>query len=132
MTLDSGNREEWVFEYSSNQVLQGANQQKEFRLSKVQWWKAAKEKVMTEIRESGIEITESVAGLTYSTTSVMSPKISVNDTLKKQLLECHTKIQEHQQAADRYEGWIQLLNDNPDLELKLTYSDWLYFLGESD
>ena len=37
MTLDSGNREEWVFEYSSNQVLQGANQQKEFRLSKVQW-----------------------------------------------------------------------------------------------
>ena len=23
MTLDSGNREEWVFEYSSNQVLQG-------------------------------------------------------------------------------------------------------------
>ena len=85
MTLDSGNREEWVFEYSSNQVLQGANQQKEFRLSKVQWWKAAKEKVMAEIRESGIEINESLAALTYSTTSAMSPKIKVNETLQKQI-----------------------------------------------
>ena len=130
MTLDSGNREEWVFEYSSNQVLQGANQQKEFRLSKVQWWKAAKEKVMAEIRESGIEINESLAALTYSTTSAMSPKIKVNETLQKQLLECHNKIQQHQQAADEYEGWIQVLKDNPDLDLKLTQADWLYFFRQ--
>lgn len=130
MTLDSGNREEWVFEYSSNQVLQGANQQKEFRLSKVQWWKAAKEKVMAEIRESGIEINESLAALTYSTTSAMSPKIKVNETLQKQLLECHNKIQQHQQAADEYEGWIQVLKGNLDLNLKLTQADWLYFFRQ--
>lgn len=50
MKIGLGNREEWEFEYSSSQVLQGATQQKEFRLSRVQWWKEAKEKVMAEIR----------------------------------------------------------------------------------
>ena len=130
MKIGLGNREEWEFEYSSSQVLQGATQQKEFRLSRVQWWKEAKEKVMAEIRESGIEINESLAALTYSTTSAMSPKIKVNETLQKQLLECHNKIQQHQQAADEYEGWIQVLKGNLDLNLKLTQADWLYFFRQ--
>jgi len=130
MKLGLGNREEWEFEYPSSQVLQGATQQKEFRLSRVQWWKEAKEKVMAEIRESGIEINESLAALTYSTTSAMSPKIKVNETLQKQLLECHNKIQQHQQAADEYEGWIQVLKGNLDLNLKLTQADWLYFFRQ--
>ena len=85
---------------------------------------------MAEIRESGIEINESLAALTYSTTSAMSPKIKVNETLQKQLLECHNKIQQHQQAADEYEGWIQVLKGNLDLNLKLTQADWLYFFRQ--
>ena len=51
MKLGLGNREEWEFEYPSSQVLQGATQQKEFRLSRVQWWKEAKKKLWLRLEK---------------------------------------------------------------------------------
>lgn len=123
MNIGIGNRVAWEFECPSHRVLEGAIRQKTFRLSRVEWWKEAKEKVMAEIRESGIEINESIAAmLNYSTT--------VRDDLQRKLAECHRKIQEHQQAADEYEGWIQVLRANPGQRLKLTQADWLYFFRE--
>ncbi len=131
MNIGIGNRVAWEFECPSHRVLEGAIRQKTFRLSRVEWWKEAKEKVMAEIRENGIEINESIAAVrNYSTPLEFTPQINVRDHLQKQLLECHKKIQAHQDAADEYEGWIQVLRANPGQRLKLTQADWLYFFRE--
>ena len=129
MKIGSGNRNEWEFEYTASKLVQGAEKQRDFRLSRVAWWKEAKDKVMSEVKEYGLEVSESVAANTsnYSSTQMAGPKVMVRADLQQKLSECHTKIQPHQQAADEYEGWIQVLSDNPKARLKLRQTDWLYF-----
>jgi len=129
MKIGSGNRNEWEFEYTASKLVQGAEKQRDFRLSRVAWWKEAKDKVMSEVKEYGLEVSESVAANTsnYSSTQMAGPKVMVRADLQQKLSECHTKIQSHQQAADEYEGWIQVLSDNPEARLKLRQTDWLYF-----
>lgn len=129
-------RSEWEFEYSSHQLIESANKQKVFRLSRVAWWSDAKEKVMAEVRESGLEVSESIANSSgsysgYTTINVGgAPQLSVRADLQKKLGECHMKIQEHQRAADEYDGWIQVLSAHRESVFKLNHSDWLYFFGK--
>lgn len=132
MKIGSGNRDEWEFEYMASKLVQGAEKQRDFRLGRVAWWKEAKDKVMAEVRECGLEVSESVAAniSNYSSTQMAGPKVMVRADLQQKLSECHTKIQSHQQAVDEYEGWIQVLSDNPEARLKLTQTDWLYFFGK--
>lgn len=132
MHIGSGKRDEWEFEYTASTLASGAKDQKEFRLGRVQWWKDAKANVLLDIRESGLEISESVAaGISnYANTRIEAPQISVRADLQKKLAECHSKIQAHQQAADEYDGWVQVLSANPESRLKLTQADWLYFFGK--
>ena len=59
------------------------------------------------------------------------PQIMVRADLRKKLAECHSKIQSHQQAADEYDGWVQVLGANPENRMKLTQADWLYFFGKA-
>lgn len=88
---------------------------------------------MAEVRESGMEISESVAAQisNYANSAMNGPQISVRADLQKKLAECHAKIQSHQQAADEYDGWIQVLSANAEQRLKLTQADWLYFFGRA-
>lgn len=132
MHIGSGNRDEWEFEYTASKLAEGAAAQKAFRLGRVEWWKDAKAKVMAEVKESGLEISESVAAQisNYATSAMTGPQISVRADLQKKLAECHSKIQSHQQAADEYDGWLQVLGANAEQRLKLTQSDWLYFFGK--
>ena len=131
MTIDEGNRGKWEFEYSALHLAEGAQAQKEFRLGRVAWWKEAKERVMSEIKESGVEISESVAADISNYTNTSGPQVMIRTDLQRKLTECHKKIREHQQAADVYEGWIQLLTAHKHDNLKLTQSDWLFFFGKS-
>ncbi len=132
MHVGSGNRDEWEFEYTASKLAEGAKAQREFRLGRVAWWTEAKAKVMAEVRETGLEVSESVAASisNYANTSMAAPQISVRADLQKKLAECHAKIQSHQQAADEYDGWGQVLGANPESRLKLTQADWLYFFGK--
>ena len=59
------------------------------------------------------------------------PQVMVRGDLQKKLSECHTKSQSHQQAADEYDGWVQVLSANQEARLKLTQADWLYFFGKA-
>lgn len=125
-----GFRHGWEFIYTGAQLLKGATTQKEFRLAKVKTWQDAKASIMAEIRSSGIEVNESVASQMTNyggSNRKMAPSIRVRDDLEDKLVECHGKIQEHQQATDEYVGWIQVLEDNQTTQYKLNYSDWLYF-----
>lgn len=133
MDFGSGKRDEWEFEYTAANLAKGAEDQQAFRLSRVQAWTEAKDKVMAEIRESGIEVHESVgaqmASYSNSTQSV-GPQIGINPQFQKKLAECHAKIQTHTQAAAEYNGWAQVLSANKESRLKLTQADWLYFFGK--
>jgi histidinol-phosphate/aromatic aminotransferase/cobyric acid decarboxylase-like protein len=129
----SSKREGWEFEYTASKVAEGAVRQRQFRLAKVLWWKEAKAKVMAEIKESGIEVSESVADqISNYSTQAIGPRVMVRSDLQTKLTECHQKIQQHQQAADEYAGWVQVLRANPENRLKLTQADWLYFFQDSD
>ena len=133
MHIRSGKRDEWEFEYTASKLAEGAAAQKAFRLGRVTWWTDAKAKVMAEVKDTGLEVTESVAaGISnYVNTQMAGPQIMVRADLQKKLAECHSKIQSHQQAADEYDGWVQVLGANPENRMKLTQADWLYFFGKA-
>lgn len=131
MNVGNGKRDEWEFEYTAAKLADGALKQKEFRAGRIAWWTNAKQKLMTEVKESGIEVSESVgASLSNYTTAHQGPQVMVRADLQKKLTECHNKIQSHQQAHDEYDGWVQVLQANPESRLKLTQGDWLYFFGK--
>jgi hypothetical protein len=126
-------RDEWEFEYTASKVAEGAAAQKDFRLSRVTWWTEQKDKLMAQVREDGVQVTESVAaklGSNYASTQAFGPQVSIRPELQQKLTECHTKIQGHQAAAAAYDGWVQVLSANPEARLKLTQADWLYFFGK--
>lgn len=132
MHIGSGNRNEWEFEYTAKALADGARKQLEFRVGRIKWWSEAKAKVMTEAKERGIEVSESVAaGVNNYTTHVAGPQVMVRADLQSKLTECHGKIQTHEQAAAEYEGWVQMLDANPEARVKLTQADWLYFFQKA-
>lgn len=131
MNTMGGKRDEWEFEYTASRLAEAAAAQKTFRLSRLAWWTEAKAKVMAEIKETGLEVSESLAvsALNY-TTQTNGPQIVVRADLQAKLKECHGKIGTHQQAAAEYDGWVQMLSANPEARLKLKCADWLYFFGK--
>jgi hypothetical protein len=134
MHIGSGKRDEWEFEYTASKLAEGATAQKAHRLSRVEWWKQKKAEVMAEVKESGLEISESIAAQSNYSTSALGggrgPQISVRADLQQKLGECQSKIAGHTQAAAEYDGWVQVLSANPEARLKLTQADWLYFFGK--
>jgi hypothetical protein len=124
-------RDEWEFEYTASKVADGAEAQAEFRRGRAEWWGQQKAAVMAEVKESGIEVSESVAaGISNYATAMAGPQVLVRADLQRKLTECHQKIEAHRQATEAYEGWVQVLRANPGQRLKLTQADWLYFFGK--
>lgn len=133
MNYQEGLRDAWEFEYTARKLAEGANAQKLHRLSRIEAWTEAKAKVMAEVKDTGIEVTESVAAdmKSYSnSTQSFGPRVMVRADLQAKLTECHSKIQSHTTAAAEYDGWVQVLTANPESRLKLTQADWLYFFGK--
>lgn len=132
MNLSGSNRDNWEFEYTASKLAEGAEKQKAHRLSRVLAWTEAKDKVMAEVKESGIEVSESAAAdmKSYHSTQSAGPRVTVRHDLQAKLTECHQKIESHRAAAAEYDGWVQVLTANPESRLKLTQSDWLYFFGK--
>jgi histidinol-phosphate/aromatic aminotransferase/cobyric acid decarboxylase-like protein len=133
LNIHGGNRDEWEFEYTASKLAEGAIAQKQFRESRVAWWTDTYNKVMAEIKEAGILVTESsaVGSSSYANTKAIAPSASIDQRLQAKLTEAHTKIQQHQHGAAEYDGWIQVLSANPEARLKLTQADWLYFFGKA-
>lgn len=125
------NRNEWEFEYTASKVADGAQAQAMFRTGRAEFWESKKAEVMATIRESGIEITESLAAsLSNYTSAHHGPQVGIRADLQMKLTECHEKIKAHRKAVQEYEGWVQVLRANPEQRLKLTQGDWLYFFGK--
>ena len=131
---DEGQRSRWEFEYPAMALAEAAAKQKAFRESRVAFWTEQKALVMAEVRESGVEVTDSIAASLANYTNTLGhqgPRIVVREELQKKLYECHEKITKHQRAAAEYDGWEQVLRANDGAVLKLTHADWLYFFGRT-
>jgi histidinol-phosphate/aromatic aminotransferase/cobyric acid decarboxylase-like protein len=126
----SRNRDDWEFEYTASTLAVAAMEKKEYRQGRADWWLSQQESLMKEVRDSGLEITESVASL-YASSATNGPQLNIRQDLKGKLAECHTKIREHLAAVREYDGWVQVLSNNPDSRLKLKHGDWLFFFGSN-
>jgi len=126
---DNMNRKDWEFEYTAKQLADAAAVKRDHRQSRVEWWEKQKEAVMAEVKESGLEIQESMAN-SYTSNAGYAPQLGVKVELQKKLQECHARIQKHLEAVREYDGWMQVLEAQlPTDKLKLKHADWLFFFG---
>lgn len=124
------NRIEWEFEYSASKLAVGAQVKLETHLRKLAWWEKKKAETMQKVRDSGIEIRDSVAASYYSNTKGgYGPQIEVDAGMQRDLSECQNKILEHNKLVEDYKCWIEVLSANPDSRHRLHHDDWLYFFG---
>jgi histidinol-phosphate/aromatic aminotransferase/cobyric acid decarboxylase-like protein len=132
--MNFDNRTGWEFEYSARELATAAGKQRAFRLERVAWWKAQKEKVMDEVRATGIEVSESLAMDTpnYASKALHGPQVMVRADLQQKLTECHGKIQHHQRLADDYMAWATMLVEHETTRLKIKHQDWVFFFGTGD
>lgn len=129
------NRNDWEFEYTARNLAVAAKGQRDFRLSRVDVWEGKKAEVMAKIKDTGLTVHEGVAAQlqgTYSNASAGygGAQVMVDSTLQRDLNECVGKINTHRAAATEYEGWLQVLDANPEARLKLKHDDWMFFFGK--
>src|SRR6266852_1780280 len=116
------NRNSWKFTYAADKLLDAANKKRDWHESRLNWWTEAKEKVMKEIKEEGLEIDESVA-MGYSN-SGRNASVNVRTDLMRDLNECVAKIAEHKAKRQDYDAWIQVLSSQGQSSLELHQDDW--------
>ena len=123
-------RNEWSFEYTASALAVAAKIKADHHRERLTWWEGQKAEVMAEVKESGIEVSESLANQYSNTTAMNGPQVMVRTDLQRKLTECHTKLKSHDSRIQEYDGWVQVLNANPESRLKLHQDDWLYFFGK--
>ena len=121
-------RDEWTFEYTASKLAEAAATKREHHKQRLEWWNGQKDAVMAEVKDSGIEVSESLA-LAYASNAGVGPQVMVRGDLQRKLTECHGKLKEHDAKAREYDGWHQVLTANPEARMKLHHDDWLYFFG---
>lgn len=122
-------RNEWTFEWTAGVLADAALAKKVHHASRLKWWSEQKDKVMAAIKERGIDVQESLAAMSYQSSSLASPQVRVDAGLARDLSEAHTKIGEHDAKVREYEGWRQVLLANEEARLPLTAADYLFFFG---
>lgn len=123
-------RDHWQFTFTAKKVADGAAAKRRHHQERLKFWEEAKAKVMAEVKESGIEVSESEAGAAYSNRSRgYGPQVMVRNDLQVRLSECHEKILEHSGKAREYAGWVEVLEGNPAASLTLHADDYLFFFG---
>lgn len=123
------NRDEWKFEYTASHLADAANKKKSTHTEKQRWWEDKKAEVMAKVRESGIEIRDSVAASYSSTKGGYGPQIEVDEGMQRDLTECQQKIREHEKLVRDYDAWTQVLTANPEARLQLDHEDYVFFFG---
>ena len=126
-------RDRWNFKFSTKKLAEAAARKRTHHKTRMKFWEDAKAKVLAEVKESGIEVSESEAGASYANTQrSFGPQVMVRNDLQKRLSECHGKILEHAAKVTEYAGWVEVLEGNQETQLDLHADDYLYFFGGSD
>jgi len=127
--MQTTQRQEWKFDYTASKLAAAAVDKRDTHRKKLEWWEAKKAEVMKNIRETGIEIRDSVAASYSNTKGGYGPQIEISEGMQRDLTECQQKILEHNRLVGEYDGWRQVLEANPEKQLPLSHEDWLYFFG---
>lgn len=134
-------RDEWLFIYTVARLAAAAQAKKEYHEGRHKWWGEKKAAVMAEIRESGINISESIvdelAKVGYAsnnlnaTRALHGPQVTIKPELVARLQECVTKVEQHMGKVLAYDGWQQALSAAPqESTYSLNINDWLFFFGK--
>ncbi|MGQ0621390.1 MAG: hypothetical protein ACT4QA_15955 [Panacagrimonas sp.] len=122
-------RKEWLFAYDAAKLADAASTRKAEHLKLREWWEVRKTETLDKVRDHGVEVQESVGAVVSSTKGAYSARIQIDPALRRDLDECHSKIQGHAEKLAQFAGWEQVLRAHPDAELQLDHEDYLFFFG---
>lgn len=114
-------RNEWTFQYPANIVAGAAADRARYHDSKQTWWEDERERVLVELKESGLEVTG------YEVTGGMRHDVQFDPKLTKRLSETTAKIDGHRRDAEKYRMFAEVLGDQGDDLLGLHPDDVHYF-----
>ena len=125
-------RHDWKFSYKVSAVLGAAQTKIAHHESRFDFWLVKKSEVMARIKESGIDVKESLAGKEYSNIARgLGARVVIDATMQQDLNECTNKISEHNLHKGEYQSWAYVLANQPqDATLELDYADYLFFFGK--
>jgi len=129
-------RNEWKFRYTASQLANAAKEKRDHHQSRLEWWNNKQKEVVAQIKENGLEVSEaSTLASEYSIAASSAhwfgnAQLVVNTDYQKKLNECHQKIQSHKNKAAEFDGWLQMLESNPDAIVPLDSEDFLFFFGK--
>lgn len=123
-------RNEWSFDYTATKLAGAAAAKRDTHSRKLKWWEEKKTETTKRVSETGIEVHDSVAASYSNTKAGYGPEIVIDARLQRDLTECQQKIKEHHAKVLEYDGWVQVLNANPEARLSLEHDDFLFFFGE--
>src|SRR5687767_2171867 len=105
-------RSSWEFPYPADKLHAAASTKVEFHQERLAAWEQARDDTMTKIKESGLQIDESVmedyGKLSYSN-SGRRPGVTIDDEMLRDLNESVRKIEEHKGFIADYEAWVEVL-----------------------
>ena len=122
-------RGKWKFQYTASKLAEAAKSKRATHEGKQKWWEDKKTEVMAKVRDSGIEVRDSVAANYSNTKGNYGPQIEIDEGLQRDLCECQSKIMEHHGLVRQYDGWEQVLTANAEARLDLDHEDYLFFFG---
>jgi hypothetical protein len=125
-------RAEWTFEYTGKKLALAARAKLDHHQSRMDAWKLKKQEVINKIRGEGLEIDERIAlGLPHPKPRdwERGAQVMIRNDLREDLDEILRKLAFHANGINDYEGWVQVLEANPDAVLHLDHEDYLFFFG---
>lgn len=124
-------RDKWTFELSSAELAKAAEAKREFHADRLKFWQAAQAKVMADVKEKGLEVSEGIGQMHSNVTRAYSgAQIVIDPTYQRKLNECFEKIEEHREKVSEYAGWVQVLSANSGRNYQLNADDYLFFFGK--
>lgn len=124
-------RDKWTFDLTAAELTKAAEAKRVFHAERLEFWNAAQEKVMADVKEKGLDVEEGIGAMHSNVTrGYHGAQIVIDSTYQRQLNECFEKIEEHRTKLSEYVGWVQVLNANNSRTYSLNADDYLYFFGK--
>lgn len=124
-------RNDWKFQLPAKDLLDAADGKAKVHQAKKEWWEKKKAETIAKVKESGIEVHDSIASYVSNTKGDYGAQIVIDPTLQRDLNECHGKIQIHDATAKSYVAWVKILGlAKPTDTYELDQQDYEYFFGE--
>ena len=121
-------RQEWVFSYTVEKVLEAAKIKHSYHAGRLGFWLDKNRDIRELIKNEGLEFDESVSDIVSS--NYRDPQVTVRNDLLNAMRETQAKIREHRNKVNEYNGWVTVLTAQlSTASLSLNHDDWLFFFS---